>query len=169
MILDIVIILVLLALAILLVILELFFLPGLSIAGLAAVLFYAGALYYAFAQLGVTMGIITLAAGIVLTGALIYYFMHSRTLDKMALKTDISETAPTKVDTSINVGDRGVALSRLNPMGTVLVGNVTAEARSTGEFIDESTPIKVVKIESTTVVVSPIIEENNSNNPDKTN
>ena len=47
---DIIIIGILLLLAVILVILELFFLPGLSLAGLAAILFYGGALYYAFAQ-----------------------------------------------------------------------------------------------------------------------
>ena len=60
---DIIIICILLLLAVALVILELFFLPGLSVAGLAAVLFYGGALYYAFAHLGITAGIATLIGG----------------------------------------------------------------------------------------------------------
>ncbi len=170
MLIDIVIILILLALAILLVVLEIFFLPGLTFAGVLSVLFYGGAIYYAFSHAGVTAGVVTLLGGALLTIVAICYFMRSRTLDKMSLKTDIAETAPTRVDASIRVGAEGLALSRLNPMGTVLIEGVTVEARSTGDFIDESTRVRVVKIEPTTVVVSPVdVEGNSINNLDKTN
>ena len=155
MLLDIVIIIVLLACAILLLLLELFFLPGLTFAGIASVLFYGGLLYYSFAHMGVTAGVITLLCAALISCLLIYYFMRSRTLDRMSLKTNITDTAPTKVDASVKVGDMGIAMSRLNPMGTVLIGDITVEARSTGDFIDESTPVRVVKVETTTVVVVP--------------
>lgn len=167
---DIIIICILLLLAVALVILELFFLPGLSVAGLAAVLFYGGALYYAFAHLGITAGIATLIGAMVITGFLIYYFLHSRMLDKMKLKTEIDSTAPTSITQGINAGDKGVALSRLNPMGTVLIGGCAVEAHSTGKYIEESTPVRVIKVEPTSIVVSPFIpqEENKSfNNQEK--
>lgn len=159
---DLIIIGVLLLLAVALVILELFFLPGLSLAGLAAVFFYGGALYYAFAHLGITAGIITLAGAIVVTWLLIYCFLHSRMLDKMKLKTEIDGTAPTNVSQTINVGDKGLALSRLNPMGTVLIDGRAVEAHSTGEYIEESTPVWVIKVEPAAVVVSPVMPEEKS-------
>lgn len=156
---DLIIIGVLLLLAVVLVILELFFLPGLSVAGLAAVFFYGGALYYAFAHIGITAGITTLAGAIVITWVLIYCFLHSRMLDKMKLKAEIDSTAPTNVKQTINIGDKGLALSRLNPMGTVLIDGCTVEAHSTGEYIEESTPVQVIKVEPTAIVVSPIVPE----------
>lgn len=169
MLLDIVIILILMALAILLVVVEIFFLPGLTFAGILSAIFYGGALYYAFSHAGVTVGVVTLLGGVLLTIAAIWYFMRSRTLDKMSLKADIAGTAPTRVDSSIRVGAEGLTLSRLNPMGTVLIDGVTVEARSTGDYIDESTRVRVVKIEPTAVVVSPAAIEEEINNTDKTN
>lgn len=155
MILNIVIITILLALAIFLLILELFFLPGVSVAAIFSLAFYSGALYYAFAHISTTVGFITLAIALVLTIFIIWYFMRSRTLDKMSLHTNIDSTAPTEVSNNLHVGDRGIALSRLNPMGRVLIGNITAEARSL-DFIDEGTPVIIKHIERTTIYVEPI-------------
>lgn len=155
MILNIVIITILLALAIFLLILELFFLPGVSVAAIFSLAFYSGALYYAFAHISTTVGFITLAIALVLTIFIIWYFMRSRTLDKMSLHTNIDSTVPTEVSSNLHVGDRGIALSRLNPMGRVLIGNITAEARSL-DFIDEGTPVIIKHIERTTIYVEPI-------------
>lgn len=155
MILDTVIIIALLSVAILLVILELFFLPGLSVAGFLSVVFYGVAIYYSFSHLGSVVGLITLVVAVLLTLLFIWYFMRSRTLDKMSLHTNIDNTAPTRVNQSISVGDCGVTLSRLNPMGKVLIGDITVEARAI-EFIDESTEVRVVKIDATNVMVEPI-------------
>lgn len=162
MILDIIIITVLIAIAAALLILELFFLPGLSIAGFFSVAFYGFALYYTIAHMGITVGIITLLIAAIITIALIWYFMRSRTLDKMSLNTNIDATAPTKIDSSVQVGNQGIALSRLNPMGRVMIGNRTVEARSL-EFIEEGSQVVVTKIERTTVTVEQAPIETNNN------
>ena len=155
MLLDTFILIVLLAVAIFLLILEIFFLPGISVAGIAAVVFYGVTIYYAFARIGIVAGIITIIASIVLTILLIWYFMRSRALDTMSLHTNIDETAPTQIDASIQVGDRGVTLSRLNPMGRVLVDGISVEGRSM-QYIDENVEVEVVKIDVTSVWVRPI-------------
>lgn len=156
MLIDIVIIIVLLALAILLLILELFFFPGLSIAGIASVLFYGVALYYSYVHVSLLVGIVTMIAAIVFTALLIWYFMRSSTLDKMSLHTNIEATVPTQIADTVKVGDRGVTISRLNPMGRVLIGDTVVEARSL-DFIEENVSVEVVKIERTTIIVEPIV------------
>ena len=143
------------AIAILLLILELFFLPGVSVAGFASVVFYGVALYYAFSRMGMVVGITVLAVAVILTIFIIWYFMRSRTLDKMSLHTNIESTAPTRVNERVQVGDSGVTLSRLNPMGRVLVGDVTVEARSF-DYIDEGVKVRITKVEATTVMVEPV-------------
>lgn len=155
MILDLFIIIALVAFAIFLLILEIFFLPGLSVAGIFSFIFYGVALYYAFAEVSTAIGFITLALAIILSVFIVWYFMRSRTLDKMSLHTAIDTTAPTEVSNNLKVGDQGTALSRLNPMGRVLIGNTTAEARAL-DFIDEGTPVVITHIERTTILVEPI-------------
>lgn len=160
MLLDTVIIITLLAVAIFLLILEIFFLPGISVAGIASLLFYAVTIGYAFVRVGTVAGVITIAVAVVLTILLIWYFMHSRTLDKMSLQTNIDETSPTLIDASLKVGDKGITLSRLNPMGRVLVGGLSVEARSL-QYVDENVEVEIIKVETTSVLVQPITREIN--------
>lgn len=150
---DVLIIGTLLIVGIFLIILEIFFLPGITIAGIASVLFLAGAVYYAFAELGSTEGIIVLAVSFVSVIIAIIWFMRSKTLSKMSLDTEIDSVAPTLIDACVKVGDIGVTLSRLNPMGQVLIGGEKIEAKSLDGFIDENQTIVVEKVENTNVIV----------------
>ena len=150
---DIFIIALLIFIGLVMVILEVFFLPGITIAGISAVLFFAGAVFYAFMQLGEFAGYITIAVSVIVTIVGIVIFIRSRSLDRMALKTTIDSVAPTLVSDQIKVGDEGVTLSRLNPMGSVLINDVTVEARTREDFIDEDTPVVVEKVDRTTVIV----------------
>ena len=81
----------------------------------------------------------------------------------MSLHTNIEATAPTEVDTRVSVGDEGVSLSRLNPMGRVLLGESVVEARSL-EFIDEGVKVRVIKVERTTVEVEPLKSDADNKN-----
>ena len=150
---DIFIIALLIFIGLVMVILEVFFLPGITIAGISAVLLFVGAVFYAFMQLGEFAGYITIAVSVIVTIVGIVIFIRSRSLDRMALKTTIDSVAPTLVSDQIKVGDEGVTLSRLNPMGSVLINDVTVEARTREDFIDEDTPVVVEKVDRTTVIV----------------
>lgn len=150
---DIFIIALLIFIGLVMVILEVFFLPGITIAGISAVLFFVGAVLYAFMQLGEFAGYITIAVSVIVTIIGIIAFIRSRSLDRMALKTTIDSVAPTLISDQIKVGDEGITLSRLNPMGSVLINNITVEARTREDFIDEDTPVIVEKVDRTTVIV----------------
>ncbi|MCP9611153.1 NfeD family protein [Coprobacter tertius] len=156
---DIFIITLLILTAIFLVVLEVFFLPGITIAGIGSLLFFGGAIYYAFSNMGETAGYVTIIVSIVgcITGLI--WFMRSKSLDRMALKTDIDSKVPTEIDDTVHVGDEGIALSRLNPMGTVLIGEKRIEGKTRDEFIDEGTPIIVERVEHTNVIVRKKIKE----------
>ena len=150
---DIFIIALLIFIGLVMVILEVFFFPGITIAGISAVLFFVGAVFYSFMQVGEFAGYITIAVSVIVTLVGIVIFIRSRSLDRMALKTTIDSVAPTLVSDQIKVGDEGVTLSRLNPMGSVLINDVTVEARTREDFIDEDTPVVVEKVDRTTVIV----------------
>lgn len=83
---DIFIIAILVVAAVILFLVELFIIPGISIAGFLAggCIIYAN--YYAFANLGAIAGFITLAISVITCIGSLVWFMHSKTLDKIALK-----------------------------------------------------------------------------------
>ncbi len=150
---DILIIILLVLIGVVLIILEIFFLPGITVAGFSSLIFFGGGIYYAFVNLGTTAGYVTIAASVVACVVGIIWFMRSKSLDRISLKTDIDSVIPTQVNDSIKVGDEGIALSRLNPMGTVLIGTVQVEGKTREDFIDVVSSVIVERVERTSVIV----------------
>ena len=56
-------------------------------------------------------------------------------------------------------GDRGVAVSRLAPMGKVEIGGRIYEAKSTDVYIDQRSTVEVVGFENFNVVVRKVADE----------
>lgn len=124
--------------------LELFIIPGISIGGIAGFAFVAAAVGYAFATLGTTAGFVTLACGVLAMGVSIWIFMRSRTLDKMSLDAEVSGTVDAPKDTQVTVGQYGITVSRLAPIGTARFDNTTIEVKSVEGLIDPNTEVEVV-------------------------
>jgi membrane-bound ClpP family serine protease len=146
----------LIVLGILFIVIEVFLLPGISIAGIAGVLFTVGGVVYAFTQLGPSAGTITLGATLVMLVFALIGFYRSKTLDRLSLKTEIpSRTDPFKGVKPVP-GDKGITLSRLAPAGKILINGQVIEGRCENEMIDENTPVEVVEVGSYNVLVRKI-------------
>ncbi len=150
---DILAITLLIVIALALAILEIFFLPGITIAGICSLVFYGGGIYYAYVLFGTNGAVITLLVAALVTIAVIIGFMRSRSFDKIALHTEIDSVVPSQVSADIKVGDTGQTLTRLNPMGKIIVGSHTVEAQAENELIEEDTPVKIIRIEPNVVIV----------------
>lgn len=150
---DIIITIIFSLLGIILILAEIFLLPGFTIAGVGGFLFSIGGIFYAYSHLGVTGGTITLVTSLLVFAIVFFRLIRSNALDKIALKTNINSTVETSDMSQIHIGDTGTTLSRLNPVGKVKVNNITVEAKSLGDFIDEDTIVEVVKVNVNQVIV----------------
>ncbi|MDL2262684.1 hypothetical protein LJC11_04175 [Bacteroidales bacterium OttesenSCG-928-I21] len=155
---DILIIIIFLLFGIILLLAEIFLLPGISIAGIAGVLFLAGGIVYAF-TIDFSYGIYSVVFAAVALCFAIYYFMKSKTLDKLSLHTEIDGKVETFEESDIKVGDKGMTVSRLAPMGKVKINNIILEAKSSYDFIDEDVEIEVVAVNKTNVEVREVKNE----------
>lgn len=144
---------------ILLFLLEFLVVPGVTIAGIAGFLFMGGAVYMAFENHGTQTGLIVLAVVLVIMLVSLIFALRARTWSRISLKTDIDSRVSEVEKSGLAVGDRGTALTRLNPMGSVLIGDIRVEGRSQGSMIVERTPVEVIRVAKTYVVVKPIIQE----------
>jgi membrane-bound ClpP family serine protease len=150
---DVLIVIVLCFVGIVLILAEIFLIPGLTVAALAGGAFSIGGIYYAFRYLGTTAGFISLFAVVVVIGIAFIYLVKSKALDNIALKTNINSTVASQDSLDISAGDEGISISRLNPMGKVKVNNVVMEAKTLGDFMDENTEIVVIKVSPTQLIV----------------
>ena len=152
---DLIIVSLVILLGIIFLLAEIFLLPGLTISGIAGLIFLIGGISYAYMYMGTMAGNLALVISAFLLLGSFLYFIKSKSLRRISLKTNIDS----KVDTSdldkINVGDEGITQSRLNPIGKVFINGLTVEGKSiNGEMIDEDTVIIVNKIEWTNILVS---------------
>ena len=152
MLLNVAIIIVLMGLAIGLILLEIFLLPGITLAGVGGLLFAAGGLIFAY-SIGATVGHLTLIISLLLFVAIFVWLLRSQSFNRVALHTDIDSRLESSRDLGIKPGDEGVTLSRLAPIGKANIQGKIVEAKAQDELIDESQAIVVVRVDSYDVVV----------------
>lgn len=153
---DILIISVLIVAAIILFLIELFVIPGISIAGLLAGACIIYANYYAFAYIGTAGGFITLGVSAVSCIGSLIWFMRSNTIDKFALKKNITSKIDHSAAERVKVGDKGVATTRLPLIGYAEINGEIVEVKSNDGFLDEKTPIVVTRITDGVILVEKI-------------
>lgn len=156
---EVLIIVALILAGLLLFIVEVFLIPGISIAGIASAICMLYANYYAFDSLGTTAGFITLAASILGCIGIMIWFMHSKTVDKLSLKKTLDYKFDQLKDVKIKVGDEGVTVTRLALIGNAEINGHIIEVRSADGFIDEKTPVCVERITEGSVIVRQLKQD----------
>lgn len=149
-------ILLLLLLGLILIIVEFMLIPGLSIAGIGAVISFGFSIYLSFKYWGNLAGIITLIAILVFVPVLLYFLFNGKAIKPMMLNSDIDGKVINIDEQKIHLGDEGITTGRLAPLGKAKINGITVEARSLGQFIDHQTTVKVIKIKGNTIIVEPI-------------
>jgi membrane-bound ClpP family serine protease len=153
---DILIITVLLVAATLLLLVELFLLPGVSVAGFLSAGAYLFAIYYAFTYVGTGTGFLTLGIAAVLSIGSIIWFMHSKTLDRVSLKKSITSKVDRSAADKVKVGDTGIAITRLALIGNAEIDGNIVEVKSADGFLMEKTPIIVTRIMDGIIMVEKV-------------
>jgi membrane-bound ClpP family serine protease len=153
-------IIILIVLGILLFVIEFLLVPGVTIAGIGGLILTVFGVYKAFNDFGSATGAWVLIGTLIMSAFVIAMSLRARTWNRLMLKTNIKgtvDTAPTEEE--IKAGDGGTALTRLAPMGKILVNDIVREAKSIEGYIDEHTNIEVVSVEGTRINVKPIKEK----------
>ncbi len=148
-------IIIFIVLGVLLTIIEIVILPGSTVAGIGALIMFALGLYFSYSTYGTTIGNYVLAGTILFLIIAIGFALRANTWKRFMLNTNVDGVANT-IETDIKVGDTGISVARLNPMGKVLVNNEYYEAKVINEMIDPNVEIVVVKITGNTLIVKPL-------------
>jgi membrane-bound ClpP family serine protease len=143
-------------LGIVLLMMEFLVFPGVAIPGIAGTIFIIGGIVSAFYfHPGVTANLITISTFVLMILVVTVTF-KTKTWQRFGLKSEIDSHASVDVAQTYKVGDKGKSVSRMAPIGTIMINNDIIEARSLGGFIDPNTEIIVVKTEKNKLFVEPI-------------
>ncbi len=147
-------ILALLLLGVIIILIELFLVPGTTIVGFIGFALCLLALYFGFRDLGMMYGTVLLVGSLVFLGSALYWSIRKQTWKKFALNKSVNGRLK-KRTLNVSVGDEGIATSALRPSGEALFGDEIVEVHSQGGFIGVNSKINIILVEGNKIYVKP--------------
>jgi membrane-bound ClpP family serine protease len=143
----------LILLGLLLVLVEVYLMPGLNVVGVAGVILAAAGVGYAFVEGGAVGGLAALAGTFIAGGLLLGVLWRMGAWDRFVLRDSIGRDDSSPASRVRFIGQTGVALSPLRPTGVAEVAGERVEVCSDGPFIAAGSDIRVVAIDRTRLLV----------------
>lgn len=152
-------------LGIILLIIEIFVIPGFGIAGISGIILILVSLFFSLTPSGplfnfdvISVAIVQLAAALI--GALILIFLLAKFLPKSTafnrlVLSDEVNTVSYPSDHKL-IGAEGIALTTLRPAGTAEINGKRIDVMTDSEYVEKGSKIKVLKVEGIKVVVKEI-------------
>lgn len=139
-----------------LLVVEIVILPGTTVAGISGTVLIIAGVVMMYNGYGATQGHYTLFGSALLLGAVFVYALRSKTWKKLSLQTRIEGKVNVIDEQKIHVGDKGISVTRLAPMGMAKINDVILEVRSDEGLMDEGVSIEVVRMVDQKIIVKAI-------------
>jgi len=140
---------------------EIFFIPGFGLAGIGGIAAILASIFLTFGNIVQATYSILIALGVSVIGffLLIKYIPSTRTWRKFVLSTEqrkeLGYTVGTK-DLKRLTGKEGTAITPLRPSGIVEVNGKKLNALTRGEYVDSNSKIKIISVEGNKIVVEVV-------------
>lgn len=156
MLLDWVTVILLIGIGLLLIVVELIFVPGTTIVGILGFVLTAIGIWIGYAALGSTIGHIILGGTVLIAGVAFVYSFRSESWSKFALKGQnrghVNEDNPHLLEE----GAVGKTVSALRPQGTALFAERQHEVQTMGEFVAPNKAIRIIRLSQNKIVVEEV-------------
>ena len=146
----------LLVIGIILLLLEIFVIPGIGVAGILGIASVIAGCYFSY-DWGTHAGMIVTGGVLVIIIILLAIALREKTWERLALKTNVESSAG-QDSTVVATGDKGETITRLAPMGSARIEGRTVEVKSYEGFVDPGVDVEVVMIEDNIIYVRPVSE-----------
>jgi membrane-bound ClpP family serine protease len=143
----------LLLFALALIVVEIIFIPGTSLFGIAGFILAIIGFWIGFSSLGTVAGFTVVAGFLVVAGVTIYYSFKKRAWERFALNNKINSRVNDERRFLLHVGETGHTLSALRPAGKAEFGNHVVDVHTLGNFVDVGRPVRVIRIDHNKVFV----------------
>lgn len=143
----------LLIIGLILLLVEVLFIPGTTVVGVLGLLVSIAGVAYAFLTFdsGTALWITAIAA--ILNLVAVWYGFSSGVWNRFSLKTSMKGGAFDGRTTGLSVGMSGKAISDIKPFGKVSFGDQIYEVKSEEGFIEVGKVVSIIKIENNKILV----------------
>jgi membrane-bound serine protease (ClpP class) len=152
----------LLVMGFVLVLLEIFVIPGLNIFGVVGFLTAVAGIGYAYTKMGGLAAGIVAGLGLVGTVVMVRLMTKARAWDRLVLSNDMAREAgynSAKPGRDDLLGQTGEALTTLRPAGRAQFGEQVVDVVSEGGYIERGKKVEVLKVAGNRVVVHLVVAE----------
>ncbi|HDQ00711.1 MAG TPA: hypothetical protein ENN22_16225 [bacterium] len=143
----------------LLILVEIFLVPGFNVFGIFGFVIVVLGIIFAYTKLETRIANLILIVSIILAVVVIMVVTKSKSWKRMVLATDQQRTAGfhSSAEHLISLlGKRGVTKTTLRPAGMALFDDEKVDVVAEGSFIDSGKPVEVIFVEGNRVVVKEI-------------
>jgi len=134
--------------------------PGITIAGIGGIILMGAAVFFSYKYHDNLTGNIVLLSTLVISVLTLILALRAKTWNRLMLHSNIDSKVETGLEEeTVKPGDVGISMTRMNPIGKVMVNDLTVEGKSISGIIDPQTKIKVIKVSGNQVIVKPLNEE----------
>lgn len=140
-----------------LIIVELVFIPGTTVVGLLGLIFTGVGVAISYQHFGSDIGFYILMGTLVTSLVALFFSFRTGAWSRFALKSSIDSKVNEGITVNLKVGDEGVTISTLRPVGKAEFKAQTIEVKTSGQYIEQGQHVKIVQIENNQILVEPII------------
>jgi len=148
----------LIVLGMILFIVEIIFIPGTTVVGIAGFLCSVYGIYLSYDYFGTTGGTLVLFGAVIFNGGAIVYAFKTKSWERFSLKDINSGRFNEDQEIQLKIGDQGTTVSSLKPIGKAIFSDKELEVRSEGTYIRENQEIEIIKIDNKKIIVKPITQ-----------
>ena len=156
MLLDWVTVILLIVIGLILIIVELIFIPGTTLIGILGFVLAGIGVWLGYAALGTPIGHLILGISVLVAGVTFFYSFRSDAWSKFALKGTINSRVNEDYQHNLQVGETGTTVSALRPQGTALFNDQPHEVQTNGEFVNPNTTVRIIKLGKHKIIVEAI-------------
>ncbi|HCX21302.1 MAG: hypothetical protein CMB80_23245 [Flammeovirgaceae bacterium] len=149
-------VLLLVTLGIVLIVLEIIFVPGTTIVGILGFATGGFGIYLGYDYFGATTGTIIMVFSVLLGFGAIFYSFKSKAWERFSLKDEHRSKYNDGIKFDLQIAQRGKTISSLKPFGKAIFNDQIVEVKSDGAYINENQTIEIKKIEPNKIIVEPI-------------
>ncbi|WP_200974238.1 NfeD family protein [Echinicola sp. 20G] len=143
----------LLLIGLLLVMLEVIFVPGTTLVGVLGVIFSGLGVYYSFQHYDFQIAMYVLGGAVLANVLVIFYGFKSGLWKRFSLKDTISGRTYDDRLVGLEVGQRGRTLSDIKPYGKAEFGDKIYEVKSNTGFISSGQEVEIQQLENNRIII----------------
>lgn len=146
----------LLVLGLLLLVIEVVFIPGTTVVGILGIVSSIVGVVMAYSNFGNTVGFYVLLSSLVGTGIALYFSFKSEAWSRFSNKSSMRGKVNEGTITHLKVGDTGELISALRPFGKADFGGTVVEVRSAGNYAEPRSKVRISRIDGNQILVDII-------------